>query len=91
MSYDIMHVTYMYMLQVCLRGNKPGKAPAGPRRQDREIRKLRGELQRESEKFATMVAKYQRELLDVSAVSVLRLLILKVCLCWQGPLLSVYI
>ena len=55
------------------RGNKPGKAPAEPRRQDREIRKLRGELQRESEKFSNMVTKYQKELEDVSSVSYLAL------------------
>ncbi len=55
-------------MQVCLRGSKPGKAATGPRRQDREIRKLRGDLQRESDKFSNMVAKYQRELLDVSNV-----------------------
>ena len=40
-----------------------------PRRQDRELRKLRGELQRESEKFQLMVGKYQKELEDVQIVS----------------------
>jgi len=58
----------VFVVQVCLRGNKPGKAAREPRRQDREIRKLRGDLQRESDKFSNMVAKYQRELLDVSNV-----------------------
>ena len=52
------------------RSEKPGKPGKGDtRRQDREVRKLRGELQRESEKFSTMVAKYQKELEDVSSVS----------------------
>ena len=55
---------------------KPGKSGGGDtRRQDREIRKLRGELQRESEKFTNMVAKYQRELEDVTLVSVLSRLV----------------
>ena len=40
-----------------------------PRRQDREIRKLRGELQHESEKFQNMVRRYQKELEDVQSVS----------------------
>lgn len=40
-----------------------------PRRQDREIRKLRGELQHEAEKFQNMVRKYQKELEDVQSVS----------------------
>ena len=39
-----------------------------PRRQDREIRKLRGELQHESEKFQNMVKRYQKELEDVQSV-----------------------
>ena len=39
------------------------------RRQNREIRKLRGELQHETQKFQNMVSKYQKELEDVSAVS----------------------
>jgi len=38
-----------------------------PRRQDREIRKLRGELQHEAEKFQNMVRKYQKELEDVQS------------------------
>ena len=40
-----------------------------PRRQDREVRKLRGELQHETEKFQNMVRKYQKELEDVQSVS----------------------
>jgi predicted nucleic acid-binding Zn-ribbon protein len=39
---------------------------SGSRRQDREIRKLRGELQHETQKFQNMVRKYQKELEDVS-------------------------
>lgn len=39
------------------------------RRQDREIRKLRGELQHETQKFQNMVKKYQKELEDVTTVS----------------------
>ena len=39
------------------------------RRQDREIRKLRGELQHESHKLQSIVTKYQRELEDMSFVS----------------------
>lgn len=39
------------------------------RRQDREIRMLRGELQHEKNKFQSMVIKYQRELQDMSLVS----------------------
>ena len=42
---------------------------SGGRRQDREIRKLRGELQHETQKFQNMVRKYQKELEDVSNVS----------------------
>ena len=38
------------------------------RRQDREIRKLRGELQHETQKFQNMVKKYQKELEDVAMV-----------------------
>lgn len=48
-----------------------GKAAAAnePRRQDREIRKLKGELIRETKNFSSMVKKYQKELEDVTAVS----------------------
>ena len=42
---------------------------SGSRRQEREIRKLRGELQHETQKFQNMVKKYQKELEDVSSVS----------------------
>ena len=47
-------------------GGKPGH---DPRRQDREIRKLKGELIRDSKNFTDMVKKYQKELEDVSFVS----------------------
>ena len=49
---------------------RTGKNTAEPRRQDREIRKLRHELQRETEKFNNLVAKYQKDLEDVQIVSV---------------------
>ena len=49
---------------------RTGKSTAEPRRQDREIRKLRGELQRETEKFNNLVAKYHKDLEDVQIVSV---------------------
>lgn len=39
------------------------------RKKDRDIRKLRGELQKESDKFNNMIAKYQRELIDIQSVS----------------------
>lgn len=38
------------------------------RKKDRDIRKLRGELQKESDKFNNMIAKYQRELIDIQSV-----------------------
>ena len=47
---------------------RTGKQTAEPRRQDREIRKLRGELQRETEKFNNLVAKYHKDLEDVQLV-----------------------
>ena len=46
-----------------------GQQSSGGRRQDREIRKLRGELQHETQKFQNMVRKYQKELEDVANVS----------------------
>ena len=45
-----------------------GHQPSQSRRQDREIRKLRGELQHETQKFQNMVKKYQRELEEVAMV-----------------------
>lgn len=42
---------------------------ADVRKKDRDIRKLRGELQKESDKFNNMIAKYQRELIDIQSVS----------------------
>ena len=42
---------------------------SGSRRQEREIRKLRGELQHETQKFQNMVKKYQEQLEEVSNVS----------------------
>ena len=39
------------------------------RRQDRDIRKLRSELQQETEKFQNMAIKYQKELEIMSLVS----------------------
>lgn len=48
---------------------KTGKSTAEPRRQDREIRKLRGELQRETEKLNNLVAKYHKDLEDIQLVS----------------------
>ena len=41
---------------------------ADVRKKDRDIRKLRGELQKESDKFNNMIAKYQRELIDIQSV-----------------------
>ena len=48
---------------------RTGRSQAEPKRQDREIRKLRGELQRETEKFNNLVAKYHKDLEDVQLVS----------------------
>ena len=39
-----------------------------PQRQDREIRKLRGELQRETENYQKMVNKYSKDLEEVQQV-----------------------
>ena len=39
------------------------------RKKDRDIRKLKGELQKEADKFNNMIAKYQRELIDIQSVS----------------------
>ena len=50
------------------------------RRQERDLRKLRGELQRESEKFQKMVGKYQKELDDVQGVSRVR----SGCMTYRG-------
>jgi chromosome segregation ATPase len=46
---------------------RPSQQSSASRRQDREIRKLRGELQHETQKFQNMVKKYQKEVEDVSA------------------------
>ena len=39
------------------------------RKKDRDIRKLKGEMQKESDTLNNMIAKYQRELIDVQSVS----------------------
>ena len=50
--------------------SRTGKSTDQPKRQDREIRKLRHELQRETEKFNNLVTKYHKDLEDVQIVSV---------------------
>ena len=45
-----------------------GSGKNEPQRQDRELRKLRGELQRETENYQKMVNKYNKELEDVQQV-----------------------
>ena len=61
---------------------RAGKSTAEPRRQDREIRKLRHELQRETEKFNNLVAKYHKDLEDVQIVSVGGCVCVCVCERW---------
>ena len=39
------------------------------RKKDRDIRNLRGNLQKESDKFKHMIEKYQHELMDMQSVS----------------------
>ena len=66
--------TYLCLVVKVMFSRTPAKVggtqqSSGSRRQEREIRKLRGELQHETQKFQNLVHKYQKELEDVSNVS----------------------
>ena len=60
--------------------SRTGRSTAEPRRQDREIRKLRHELQRETEKFNNLVAKYHKDLEDVQIVCLCVYVCVYVCM-----------